>query len=38
MKHIFKVSKLKIQFELKKQNAEIVKYKNLHNCTDPEIF
>ncbi len=30
MKHILNVSRSKIQRELKKQNTEIVKYKNLH--------
>ena len=30
MKQILKVSRSKVQRELKKQNAEIVKYKNLH--------
>jgi hypothetical protein len=38
MKQILKVSKVKIQRELKKQNAEIVKYKNLHLYTKPSLF
>lgn len=38
MKQILKVSKVKIQRELKKQNAEIVKYKNLHLYTEPALF
>ena len=38
MKQILKVSKVKIQRELKKQNAEIVKYKNLHLYPEPALF
>jgi hypothetical protein len=38
MKHILKVSKVKIQRELKKQNAEIVKYKNLHLYPESALF
>ena len=38
MKHILKVSKVKIQRELKKQNAEIVKYKNLHLYAETALF
>lgn len=38
MKQILKVSKVKIQRELKKQNAEIVKYKNLHLYSESALF
>jgi hypothetical protein len=37
MKEYLKVPKAKIQRELKKQNAEVVKYKNLHLYNE-EIF
>ncbi len=38
MKQILKVSKVKIQRELKKQNAEKVKYKNLHLYAETALF
>lgn len=38
MKEYLKVPKAKIQRELKKQNAEIVKYKNLHLYNEVTFF
>lgn len=38
MKHLLKFSKVKIQRKLKIQNAEIVKYKNLHLYDEPALF
>lgn len=38
MRQILKVPKAKIQRELKKQDAEIVKYKNLHLYNEATFF
>lgn len=38
MRKVLKVPKAKIQRELKKQNAEIVKYKNLHLYQESTFF
>lgn len=38
MKEFLKVPKAKIQRELKKQNANIVKYKNLHLYKEDTFF
>lgn len=38
MKEFLKVPKAKIQRELKKQNADIVKYKNLHLYEEDAFF
>lgn len=38
MKDFLKVPKAKIQRELKKQNADIVKYKNLHLYEENTFF
>ena len=38
MKEFLKVPKAKIQRELKKQNADIVKYKNLHLYEENTFF
>lgn len=38
MKNILNVPKAKVQRELKKQDVEIVKYKNLHLYTEEVLF
>lgn len=38
MRHILNISKSKVQRQLKKQNTEIVKYKNLHLFPEQTLF
>lgn len=38
IKHILKVSKSKVQREIKKQQPEIIRYKNLHLYNETTLY